>query len=171
LMALRPATECSSHVLNNPLHLLGYPGVNTWSITLCTAIAPGHHSYEGVVATRLQGDQGPTRVTLAGVLARVRGTQHVLCYVRAGVHCRGTRAHSIADSVDICLIQHTWLGSSRGECSPPCHSGRNIVIVVVGVWQAGWHHTAGECHVLGEAHHSKVIIIAIRVVVRMVDPL
>ena len=88
MISLRPATEGSGHVLNNPLHLLCYPGVDTWSITLGTAIAPGHHSYEGVVPTTLQGDQGTTRVTLAGVLARVRGTQHVLCYVRGGVHCR-----------------------------------------------------------------------------------
>ena len=54
--------------------LKSLPGIHPWVVGLGTPIPPADHAYEGV-APRLLGHQGPAGVSLAGVLARGRGTQ------------------------------------------------------------------------------------------------
>ena len=54
--------------------LRSLPGVHPWVVGLGTPISPADHAYEGV-APRLLSHQGAAGVTLAGVLARGRGTQ------------------------------------------------------------------------------------------------
>ena len=54
--------------------LRSLPSIHPWVVGLGTSISPADHAYEGI-ASRLLGHQGAAGVTLAGVLARGRGTQ------------------------------------------------------------------------------------------------
>jgi len=156
---LRLRTSSTLSVAVNPSHLLSDPSIYPWSIALSTAITPGHHAYQGVVAVVLQGDQGSSRVPLAGVLARVGGTYHVGGDIGAGVGCGGVGACSIPLGVNINFIEHTRLRPSRAECSPSSHCGGNIVIVLACVRHAGRHYSVGEGHILVEADDRKVLVL------------
>ena len=54
--------------------LRSLPSVHPWVVGLGTSIPPADHAYEGI-APRLLSHQGAAGVSLAGVLARGRGTQ------------------------------------------------------------------------------------------------
>ena len=96
-------------------------------------------SYKSLAAV-LGSNHGSTRVSLAGILSGVSGTDHV-----GGDTAVGVVAHSVGGDCDVDLLQDSGLAAPAAESSPSGDGGQDSGI---GVAQVGWK--AGRAHFVGE---------------------
>ena len=118
------------HLALYPLQLSCHPGVHYWSIGQGTSITKGHNSYQGKVSpSSFWADQWSSRVTLAGILPSLSGTDHVGGDLWGGVESVGD-ALGVGDGGQPYFIKNIWLRSRWVESAPPCHKDLPLVIVL-----------------------------------------
>ena len=151
--------------------MVRHSGVDTWCVTLGTAEAPGHDSYDGVVTGGLPGHQRAPTVALTAVLPWGRGADHGPANVARSVGGGAVCALSVGPRVDVHLLQDTGLAAPGAQCPPAGDGGDDSVVVGAGVGQTGGQHRAGEGDRCGKLHYGEVIVGGPLVIVWMRDPL
>merc|ERR1712112_536290 len=133
--------EGASGVGHNPVHLLSHPSVDTGEAFESTSTSPTDNSNQSL-ASVLGSNHGTTRISLAGVLSGVSGTDHV-----GGDAAISVVAHGVGGDGDVNLLQDSGLAAPAAEGSPSGDGGQDSG---KGITQVGWK--AGRAHFVGESH-------------------
>lgn len=153
-----PSLEAS--VLLDPVSQAREPAVHPRFVPLGAAIAPAHHTSQEHPTALLHTDQGPPRVSLAGI--HTTGQDPHAHHARCQLVCQELVTNSLVDEPDLCLLQDGGSCASFCGCSP---SGHPQVLanreVVGGIRQADGLDNGCEGDGALQLQHSNVIVIGV----------
>jgi len=169
-MALFPTS-----IFFNPAKVFSDPGVHSRKVGVGTPSSEGNNSYQGIEVTGLLRYQRAcdrqleiqgslfffltSRISLACILPWGLGTDHTLLNNTSSVVIVTL---GIVYSSHVHTHQHVRLGSPKRKCSPTCHRGQHVVIILswlLGETDRG--HLGGEGDWLAESEDSNVVCIGV----------